>query len=356
MVHAASRNGEPPVCDNIALPPNQKKLAELMGPLASFAVAFLVLLAFRHIALRLLYRRIDAKHPYLLVLLNSVRTPSILWCLAGALGISIRVSELSEAQLYWASKSIGAFLIISISFVIASVLARIISVYGERNELAFALSGLSRTLTHIFVLSLGVLMLLRHFDISVTPILTALGVGGLAVALALQDTLANLFAGVHILMEEPIMLGDFIRLASGEEGTVRDIGWRTTRIQTGANNMIVVPNTKITSGILTNYSLPDRRAGAEVIIHAGLEAEANLIAQLAMEVAGSTTGVLSEPAPVVLFDPGITPTGMQMKLIFHVASHMERGGVQSAIRVRLLELFREHQIPLPSADRVVVRS
>jgi small-conductance mechanosensitive channel len=325
-----------------------------MGPFAAFAIAFLILLGLRQVALRLLNRPINAKHPYLLVLLNAVRTPSILWCLAGALEISIRVSELSQTQLYWASKSIGAFLIISISFVMASVMARMISVYGERNELAFALSGLSRTLTHIFVLSLGALMLLRHFEISVTPILAGLGVGGLAVALALQDTLANLFAGVHILMEEPIMLGDFIRLSTGEEGTVRDIGWRTTRIQTGANNMIVIPNTKITSGILTNYSLPDRKAGAEVIIYAGLDADANLIAQLAMEVAGSTAGVLPEPAPVVLFDPGITPTGMQLKLIFQVANHTERGGVQSAVRVRLFELFKEHQIPMPVMDRVVV--
>lgn len=272
-------------------------MAGLMAPLGTFGVAFLILLVFRHIALRLLYRRITTKHSYLLILLNSIRTPSVLWCLAGALGVSVRVTELSQAQLYWVTKAIGAFVIISVSFVIASVTARMIGVYGERNELAFALSGLSRTLTQILILSFGALMLLRHFEISITPILTALGVGGLAVALALQDTLANLFAGVHILVEEPIMLGDFIRLSSGEEGIVRDIGWRTTRIQTGHNNMIVIPNTKITSGILTNYSLPDRKAGAEVIIHAGLEADPNLVAQLAMDVAGSTQGFSQNRLP-----------------------------------------------------------
>ena len=239
-------------CENVALPSYPQQLTEAMLPFGSFLVALLVLWILRHLLMRLLHHRINTKYSYLLILLNAIRTPSFLWCVAGAVAISIRVAHTTPAQLHWASKAIGAFVIISVSFVLASVAARMIAVYGERTEMAFALSGLSRTLSQIFVLSIGGLMLLRHFDISIAPILTALGVGGLAVALALQDTLANLFAGVHILMEEPIMLGDFIRLSSGEEGVVRDIGWRTTRIQTGGNNMIVIPNTKITSGILTN--------------------------------------------------------------------------------------------------------
>src|SRR4030095_2322700 len=101
----------------------------------------------------------------------------------------------------------------------------------------FAVAGLSRTLIYIFVFSIGLLVLLSEFDVKITPILTALGVGGLAVALALQDTLANLFAGIHILVEEPISLGATIRLASGEEGVVTDIGWRTTRVRNGSNNV-----------------------------------------------------------------------------------------------------------------------
>ena len=87
----------------------------------------------------------------------------------------------------------------------------------------------------------------------------------IAVALALQDTLANLLAGIHILVERPIVVGDSIKLESGHEGVVTDIGWRTTRVRTGSNDMVVVPNTKITSGILVNYSLPDRRTVAEVL-------------------------------------------------------------------------------------------
>ena len=211
----------------------------------------------------------------------------------------------------------------------------------------FAVAGLSRTLTNVIVLSIGSLMLLRMFGVEITPILTALGVGGLAVALALQDTLANLFAGIHILVEEPIGVGDFIKLSSGEEGVVKDIGWRTTRILTGGNNMTVIPNTKITSSTLTNFNLPERRVGLDIAILAAYDADHNQIAGIALEIAANTHGVLEEPAPSVWFDPGVTPTSLQMKLVVHVASQMERGPVQSSIRRRLIERFRENGIPFP---------
>jgi len=234
---------------------------------------------------------------------------------------------------------------------------RVIAIYGERNEMAFAVAGLSRTLTRVVILSLGALILLHHFSISITPLLTALGVGGLAVALALQDTLANFFPGVHILVEAPVGLGDFIRLSSGEEGVVTDIGWRTTRLRTNGNNMVVVPNQKITSGILTNFSVPDRRVVAEISVLAALDADAHQVAECAIEAAVETEGVLADPAPTVWFDPGITPTHMQFKLLIHVHSQSDKGPVQSSVRVKLLDKFRTHGIPLPSTEKIVaVRS
>jgi small-conductance mechanosensitive channel len=272
----------------------------------------------------------------------------VLWCAAIALAVAIRVASPSEPLIRWAHKGIGAFTIVSVSLVFAAVFVRMIAVYGEKNKMPFALAGLSRTLAHVLVFSIAGLMLLRLFDVTITPILTALGVGGLAVALALQDTLANFFAGVHILVEEPIMLGDFIRLSSGEEGVVRDIGWRTTRIQTFGNNITVVPNTKITSSILTNYSLPEKKVSSEVVIVASHDADADRIAAMALDIASRTEGVLRDPAPVVMFDPGVLPTHLQMKLLFHVPDRSHRGSVQSSLRSGIHRSFRQAGIPLPA--------
>lgn len=337
-----------------ALDEQRRVLMERLTPLVIFAVGLLVALAIRKIALNLLYRQVKQKLNFLHLLLDAIRVPSMIWCLMAALEVALRYAPLNDSQVNLASKLIVAFLIISFTLVASSIAVRMIVVHAQRKDMAFAVSGLSQTLTHVFIFTIGALFLLHYFNISITGALTVLGVGGLAVALALQDTLANFFAGVHILVETPIRLGDFVRLSSGEEGVVSDIGWRTTRVRTGQNNTIVIPNTKITSGILTNYNIPERRVAVEIQIMAAMEADPEHVAAIAMEVAVSTQGVMAEPSPVVLFDPGVTPTHIQFKLIVHVPDQLSKGAVQSKIRVRLLERFRETGIPLPSNQNVVV--
>lgn len=326
-----------------------------MWPLLIFCVAALACLGVRQVLLQMADRRAQNGHSFLRLFLNAVRVPSILWCLAAAIAIAIHNADLTKRQLDWAHKGIGAFLILSISLVIAASAVRTITAYGERREMPFAVAGLSRTLTYVFVLSIAGLMMLNLFDISITPILTALGVGGLAVALALQDTLANFFAGVHILIEEPIAVGDTIKLAGGEEqGVVKDIGWRTTRILTGENNIVVIPNTKITSGILTNFNMSERRIAAELPIFVGLEADPHQVAEIVMDIAASVKGVLEAPPPTVLFDPGITLTHMQMKMVVNIGAQAGRGTILSEIRLRMLERFRMEGVPLPSPEKIVV--
>ena len=149
---------------------------------------------------------------------------------------------------------------------------------------------------------IGGLVLLSGLGISVTPLLTALGVGGLAVALALQDTLSNFFAGIHLLMERPIRVGDFIRLESGQEGYVEDIGWRTTRIRMLPNNMVIVPNGKLAQSILTNYYLPEPRMAVLIPISVSYHADPDHIERVLVEEAsgaiGHLAGLLAEPAPL----------------------------------------------------------
>ncbi|TLY18330.1 MAG: mechanosensitive ion channel, partial [Nitrospirae bacterium] len=135
--------------------------------------------------------------------------------------------------------------------------------------------------------------------------LTALGVGGLAVALALQETLSNFFAGVHLLLEKPLRVGDFVKLESGQEGYVVDIGWRTTRIRMLPNNMVIVPNSKITQSILTNYYLPDPTMALLIPVSASYDGDPHHVERVLVEEAtkaiGQIPGLLAEPAPFVRF-------------------------------------------------------
>lgn len=288
------------------------------------------------------------------ILLDALRFPSLLWCAIVALAITLEMVKLPGNAARWASAGAVVFLVLSMSVVCSTLLVRLAVHQAARRGPAIAVSGVSRALIHVFLLLLGGTVLLRYFDLSITPILTALGVGGLAVALALQDTLANFFAGIHILVEAPISVGDFIRLSAGEEGTVSDIGWRTTRVLTTAGNTIVIPNVKITSGILTNYALPDQKLCIEVVLVAGLDADVQRASQAAMEEARLVEGVMPDFAPLVLFDPGVTPTHIQFKLIVRVGHRLEMGRVQSRIRLQVLERFRREGIPLPSAGQAAL--
>jgi small-conductance mechanosensitive channel len=320
-------------------------MAWWVEPAVVFGIALVAALVVRYLLLRVLERR----NVFSGVFAATVRFPSVLWSLAAALAVAVEYTDLPRKYAGRTSLWIGAFVIISLTLVAASVAVRMLRQYGERQGMPFAAAGLSRALIRVLVFALGAAWLLAHFEMwkGIAPLLTALGVGGFAVALALQDTLANFFAGIHILVERPIIVGDSIRLESGHEGVVTDIGWRTTRVRTGTNDMVVVPNTKITSGILVNYSLPDRRTVAEVQILVSHKADAELVRQLALEEAARVEGVLADPAPLFLCDPGVLPTHLRCKLVVQIADRSALGRIQSEIRTRLLARFRDEGVPLP---------
>jgi len=327
----------------------EKRLWRLAEPALTFLAALAATLLLRRLLLGWIRRRARPRS-FASVFLSTVGFPSLLWCLAAAIAISLHFVELTARQLRWAADAIVVFVIVSLSLVAASIAVRMIAVYGERQGMPLAVAGLTRTLTRVLVLAFGLMILLAYLRISITPVLTALGVGGIAVALALQDTLANFFAGLHILVERPIFVGDFIRLESGQEGVVTDIGWRTTRVRTLGGNMVVVPNTKITSGTLLNYSLPDPGGVVDLPILVGHQADPDEVAAMAREEALEVEGVDRGFAPLVFCDPGVLPTHLQLKLIIRVHDQTQRGRILSEIRMRLLRRFRRQGVPLPGAE------
>jgi small-conductance mechanosensitive channel len=160
-------------------------------------------------------------------------------------------------------------------------------------------------ITRIAVVAIGILVLLQTLGVSVAPLLTALGVGGLAVALALQDTLANLFAGVHILASKTVQPGDYIRLSSGEEGYVVDINWRNTGVRQLPNNLVIIPNSKLAGTIMTNYHQPEQRMTILVQVAVGygsdLEHVERVTTEVAEKVMAEVAGGVPDHEPAIRF-------------------------------------------------------
>jgi len=165
-------------------------------------------------------------------------------------------------------------MIILISWVISSVLSILISRWLRVQKKFEKMPKLISNLVALGIYLLAVLMILRHFDIDISPLLLSFGLGGLAIGLALQNTLANLFAGLHLLSDRPINVGDFIDIEGGISGFVEDIGWRSTRIRTLPNTYVVVPNSKLADSTIVNNSMPVQEMS--VVIQCGVAYESDL--------------------------------------------------------------------------------
>ena len=140
-------------------------------------------------------------------------------------------------------------------------------------------------ITRLIVFVIGFLIVLQTLGISITPLLTALGVGGLAVALALKDTLSNLFAGIHLIASRYVKGGDYMKLDSGEEGYVVDINWRQTSLRQLPDNLVLVPNARLASAILTNYHEPRRGLRVPVEIGVSYDSDLDRVEQVTLDVA-----------------------------------------------------------------------
>ena len=156
------------------------------------------------------------------------------------------------------TKTLFALMVVSLTLFCSGVVTKLTVLYGSTLQQALPVTSLTQNIVRGVVLTMGLLIVLNGLGLSITPMLTALGVGGVAVALALQDTLANLFAGIYVTVAGQIRVGDYVRLDSGQEGYVADIGWSSTRIRMLPNNLVLVPNGKLSQAIVTNYYLPDR--------------------------------------------------------------------------------------------------
>ena len=196
------------------------------------------------------------------------------------------------------------------------------------------------------------------FDLSLTPILTTLGVGGIAVALALQDTLSNLFAGFYVSISGLVRIGDYIKLNTGEEGYITDINWRCTTMRGYTNNLVVIPNNKLGQAIFTNYYLPEPRMMMSVTFGVGYESDIDRVEAIlldeAISAAGQIDGLLADPAPYVRFIPGPGDWALGFQVNYNVAEFADQYLVQSELRKRIFKRLKKEGISMPFPTQTVI--
>jgi small-conductance mechanosensitive channel len=231
--------------------------------------------------------------------------------------------------------------------------------YSRKVSGAQSVTSLTQKLVQMFVVSLGIVWILKVvFNLSLTPLVTAFGVGGLAVALALQDTLSNLFAGFYVSISGLVRLGDYIKLSTAEEGYVTDINWRCTTMRTLTNNLVVIPNNKLGQTNFTNYNLPEPRVSVSVSFSVAYDSDIDRVAAILLEETIAASAVLEqllgEPSPTILFDPGPGDWALVFKVNFHVKQFGDQYKVQSELRKLLFKRLQREKISMPFPTKTVL--
>ena len=297
-----------------------------------------------------------SKGPTAEFVVSVVKGPFMIWMLILGTHLALQSSELPPRATHAIGRILLALWILSLTIISARLAGDLIKYHGAVSG-ALPVTTLTQTLAQLTVVILGLLVMLNLQGVSITPILTALGVGGLAVALALQDTLSNLFAGFYIAVARQVRLGDYIRLNTGEEGYVTDIGWRSTTVRALASNIIIIPNSKLGQAIVTNFYLPDKRVGVSIQIGVSYDCDLDQVERVLLEeaqaAAGEVPGMLAEPAPGVSLDPGFGDWALNFTIGYNVQEFADQFRVRHELRKRILKRLRREKIDIPFPTRTI---
>ncbi len=331
---------------------------QIIIPVVIVLASSAVLLIVRAILFRILHRwaeRTETQFDDILIV--SIKNPSLLLAVAIGIHLGLAFSDIPEKHLGYLTRIIHLIIILAVTLASANLAGRLFKNYIQKSNLPIPTTGLAYGILKGAILVIGLLICLSVLGVSIAPLLTALGVGGLAVALALQDTLANLFAGIHILMEKSLRIGDFVKLETGQEGYIDDITWRTTRVRMLPNNIVVIPNNKLAQSVVTNYYLPEKRMSLMIPVGVSYSSDPEQVERILVEVAKKGAldipGLLAKPEPVVRFIPGFGDSSLDFTLICQVKEFVDQYLAQHELRKRIFKRFNEEGIEIPFPHRTV---
>ena len=284
---------------------NQLTDSALIGAIAAglILVAFVILAIFLRVTLAILTKRADKEKNdrLLLVFIGSIKGPSVLLVISLGLLFAYFIIARIDEGIFTSIAGTGeyAFRVWQVSaifiatFTFSHLSDRMIKWYlgnvagKTATTLDDTLLPIFRRVLPITVYAIGTLIAIDNLGVSISPILAGLGIGGLAVALAVQPTLSNFFAGTYVVTEGELKAGDFIELDGGPSGYVESVGWRSTKIRSRFNNLVIIPNSRMAESIVTNYFSPT--PAMNVIVTCGVSYESDLeqVENIALEEAAA---------------------------------------------------------------------
>ena len=292
------------------------------------------------------------------LVVQAIRGMPVLWLTLGGVWAALLVRGVDVAVRDRIGQVVVVLVIGSLTLVLVRFASGSVDRMAARSGTGLPSTTLVNNLVKLLIGTLGLFLILQNLGIEITPLITALGIGGLAVALALQDTLSNLFAGVTIILTGQIRPTDYIRLEDGPQGFVTDVKARNTTIRTFPNeNLVVVPNSVLASTIVTNYNLPRKKLWITVPVGVAYDCDLAEVERISIEVGDQTLaqvqdGTASEPTQVRYRAFG--DSSIDFDVLLSVTAFTNQFLVRHEFIKRLHSRFREEGIEIPFPIRTIV--
>jgi small-conductance mechanosensitive channel len=327
-------------------------------------ISLLLLLA---LALGFLFNRIfhrlaiKVRNDWGEIFFSILQSLSLPLCVLAGVYTALEVLTLPRQYERIGSKTIFALVIIAIFYFFTRVVVLFLGRWSQKEPALQRVTQPAAFLVRALFAMLAAVIIFENLGIHLTAVWTTLGIGSVAVALALQDTLGNFFAGLYILADRPISPGDYIQLEGGQEGHVVRIGWRSTVLETLGNNWVVIPNSTLARAVITNCSMPDERMSLDIRVSVRPGTDARRVEKILVEVAQQAAidgldGLLAAFAPDAKLIPGFGPSSLDFTLGVKVRRFVDQFAVQSELRKQILERFHKEGIEMAMPMQTILVS
>lgn len=289
-------------------------------------------------------------------ILKAIESSVMLWILLGGIHLAVGNSPLTPTLAGTLQTVVVTLLILSITLAVSRIAVGLLQLYSESTGGALPSTSMFSNLARIIVITIGLLILFQTLGVSITPLLTALGVGGLAISLALKDTLSDFFAGLHILLSGKLKPGDVVALESGERGTVENISWRDTNIRDRLDNLIVIPNSRVSTALITNFDVPATEMTVWITCGVSYNSDLDHVERVTLDVAKKT--MENVPGGIPGAEPSMRFTSfgnssIDFRVSLRAKDYTGRRAVVHEFIKRLHKRFNEEGIVIPFPIRTI---
>ena len=292
------------------------------------------------------------------ILLNSLESQVVLWSFLFSLFLVFRDIPIKDEYSTFILIVIKILLIASVTHALAKLILGLFELWSKKQEGGFPSTTIFTNIVKITIYVIGLLIILDSVNISIAPMLTALGVGGLAVSLALKDTLSDVFAGLHILLSKKVQPGDFVSLDSGEMGYIQNITWRNTKMLERTNNILHIPNTKLSSAIVKNYDSGDPSFSVKVFMGVDYNSDLEQVERVALEEANKLhsdmeeTNKLSQPS---FKFRGFGESSIDFAIYFRGNKYGDQNPIIHQFIKNIHKRFKKEKIQIPFPIRAIIK-